>query len=121
MLLLIEMIGSLLICFCKNLPERILCFALWPLRVYKNNDIQKLGVDYTTTQDVNNIKQIVFTKNLKVSGPKEAPPVAADFKKEKPKESLNHLFTKISQKVLLNSLTFKSITRIEKLYINLFK
>ena len=39
---------------------------LW-LRVYKNNDIQKLGVDYTTTQDVNNVKQIVFTKNLNVN------------------------------------------------------
>ena len=39
---------------------------LW-LRVYKNNDIQKLGVDYTTTQNVNNVKQIVFTKNLNVN------------------------------------------------------
>ncbi len=39
---------------------------LW-LRVYKNNEIQKLGQDYTTTQDVNNIKQIVFTKDLNVN------------------------------------------------------
>ena len=39
---------------------------LW-LRVYKNNNIQKLGVDYTTTQDVNNVKQIVFSKDLKVN------------------------------------------------------
>ena len=38
---------------------------LW-LRVYKNNTIQKMGVDFTTTKDVNNTLQIVFTKSLSV-------------------------------------------------------
>ena len=39
---------------------------LW-LRVYKNNIIQKEGIDFTTTQNVNNVKQIVFTNTLNVN------------------------------------------------------
>ena len=39
---------------------------LW-LRVYKNNKIQKLDIDYTTKQDVNNVLEIVFKNTLVVN------------------------------------------------------